>query len=131
MPLFSAWLHDPALSLGEFVFALWFLATVIHWSWPQKAWSPSQAIFVLAAGALLFLGILGELQALIYLALVCLLCVPARVVALRILFACSSILWMPLWAWSMGPYLGSSLGVVSFGLALWLAVFSVAKRCFL
>lgn len=130
-PLFAAWTHDPSLRQGEYVFTLWLFAAVVHWSWPEAVWPWRRTIFLVAAGVMLFLGILGELQALIYFALACLLCLPVRPFIPRVLLAVSSVLWMPVWAWSMGPHLGASIEGVSLGLALCLACFSLLARCFI
>ena len=127
-PIVAAWMHDPSLRLGAFVFLLWMIAVAVHWQFPMDAWPwhrMGNAAF--AAGALV-LGILGELQALVYLGCAFLLALPVEKGLLRVSLGFAGVLWMPLWAWSAGPYLGSALNLVSLGLAVILLLVSLVLR---
>ncbi|GAA5482976.1 hypothetical protein [Haloferula sargassicola] len=114
-PLFMAWLHDPTMRGSGWVFLLWLPAVASLWRWPAKMpWA-----WILGAFALLFLGILGEMQALIYGGLSLLLCLPVPKLGARLGFAATSAAWMPLWYWALRPLAGPSI-------ALWTLVGSAA-----
>ncbi|MGB0744282.1 MAG: hypothetical protein ACPGSB_07125 [Opitutales bacterium] len=130
IPLFSAWSHDPSLQFGEYIFGLWLLSGLALWRWPRGSWPWHQSSYVILAALCLFFGIVGELQALIYMALALLLSLPIRHLLLRGLFTLTGTLWMPVWAWAAGPFFGGKIAIVSLVLALILPLVSVSARIF-
>lgn len=130
-PILHGWLHDPTLRLAGIAFVLWLLATVLQWRRLPEQWSMSRTVWVMLASALLCLGIVGELQAFIYIASALLLVVPIASSWLkRIGFMLTSCVWMPALAWLLFPLLGASLAWLTLLVAALLLAYSL-KETFL
>jgi hypothetical protein len=130
-PILHGWFHDPTLRFAGIAFVLWLLATVLQWRRLPEQWPISRTLWVVLASALLCLGIIGELQAFIYLAAALLLVVPlAGSWPQRLAFMLSSCVWMPALAWLLSPLLGASLPWLTLLVAAALFVYSL-KQTFL
>ena len=116
-PLLAAWSDDPSLKFGVYAFLIWLISVIVRWRFPLDPWPTSRILYAVLAAGLLFLGILGELQAMVYLAFALLLSLPIAQSVNRMIAGCIGMLWTPLWSWSMGPFLGTSINAVSLGLA--------------
>lgn len=127
-PLLAAWSDDPSLKFGVYAFPIWLISVVVHWRFPLASWPTGRTLHAVLAAGMLFLGILGELQAMVYLALALLLSLPITQSVNRIIASCIGILWTPFWSWSMGPFLGTSINTVSLGLAVVFFFYSVIIR---
>lgn len=123
VPLFKAWLHDPTMRLGAPTFILWCAAVILQWQKSPISLRPSTL-----ASIALSLGILGEMQALIYLALALLICQPIPHPLTRLGLTAAGLLWMPAWYWILRPYVGTTLSPLSLGLAAGLCLLSIALR---
>lgn len=127
-PILHGWLHDPTLRFAGVAFVLWLLATVLQWRRLPEQWSMSRTLWVMLASALLCLGIVGELQAFIYLATALLLLVPvAGSSPKRLAFLLVSCVWMPALAWLLFPLVGPSLTWLTLLIALLLLVYSLKE----
>lgn len=128
-PLFAAWSQDPSLKFGVYTFPIWLVSVVIHWRFPLNSWSTGRALYAAFASGVLFLGILGELQAMVYLAFALWFSLPIAQPINRWVSSCMGmLLWTPFWSWSARPFLGSSLNVVSLGLAVAFFFYSIIFR---
>lgn len=128
LPLLAAWSDDPSLKFGVYAFPIWLISVMVHWRFPLDPWPTSRILYVVLAAGMLFLGILGELQAMVYLAFALLLSLPIAQSVNRMIAGCIGMLWTPLWSWSMGPFLGTSINTVSLGLAGAFFFYSIAIR---
>jgi hypothetical protein len=127
-PIAHAWLHDPSLRWAGAAFVLWLSATLLQWRRLPVLWSMSRIIWVMLAGVLLCLGIIGELQALIYLASAFLLVVPiVGPWRKRIGFMLSACVWMPGLAWLLFPLFGASLDWLTLLVASVLLIYSLKE----
>ncbi|MDQ8193802.1 hypothetical protein QEH59_05170 [Coraliomargarita sp. SDUM461004] len=129
-PIISGWLHDPSLRWAGIAFIVWLVATLLQWRRLPQTWSTARVLWVLLASALLCLGIMGELQAFIYLASALLLALPvAGLWRKRICFTLTSCVWMPGWAWVFTPILGIWLTYVTLLVPIALLVYSLKVTC--
>ena len=128
LPLLAAWSDDPSLKFGVYAFPIWLVSVMVHWRFPLDPWPIGRTLYAVLAAGLLFLGILGELQAMVYLAFALLLSLPITQSVNRMIAGCIGMLWTPLWSWSMGPFLGTSINAVSLGLAGAFFFYSITIR---
>ncbi|MFT4900753.1 MAG: hypothetical protein ACI81V_000019 [Lentimonas sp.] len=124
-PLQSGWAHDPAMRYGALCFVLWLVAVVVHYRALPANWSYVRVAYFISGLLCLSLGIVGELQALIYLAFVAIFTIPVGTLWRRLFVSFAAISWMPLWGWLMGPYLGDYTALSSLALALMTCILSL------
>jgi hypothetical protein len=124
-PLVSGWQDDPSLRFGLVSFFLWLAAVIAHWSLHSVELTIGQGGFLVAASMMLFGGIVGELQALVYLALAGYLCLPVRAWYGRICLVLASVFWMPAWAWLVSPVFKSQTAICSLVLAIIVLIISM------
>jgi len=122
-PLCLAWKNDPQLRLGGVIFAFWIFAIIPYWRIDMN-WSKDRLFFFVIASVSLFLGILGELQILIYLALAMLLVIPVFLVVWRVIFSFFAVLWTPLWSWFCLSVFDKSISCISLAIAVLLVISS-------
>ena len=126
-PIIDGWLHDPSLSFAFTTFLLWLLATVLQWRRFPAVWSISKLTLAVLATALLCLGIVGELQAFIYMATVILFSLPiAGSVLKKLCFILLACLWMPALTWLLLPYLGYMLQWIALFITVLLLIYSLS-----
>ncbi|CAA6678261.1 MULTISPECIES: hypothetical protein [unclassified Lentimonas] len=130
-PIWHAWFHDPTLRFAFASFLLWLLATLLQWRRFPMIWPWPKTLLVVLASGLLFLGIAGELQAFIYLAVGILFVLPIHGALFKCLcFILLSSLWMPALAWLLFPYMGSFLPWSTLLIAILLLIYSLTEHFF-
>lgn len=130
LPLLDAWRHDPSMRYGALCFLFWLPAVLLHYRRLPMEWSFLRIITLWASSVCLILGILGELQALVYFAFVGFFTLPVWAPGRRLFLCAGALLWMPIWVWLAGPYLGTSIAVTSLALALPVLVTSIILAVF-
>jgi len=130
-PILHAWFHDPTLRFALGAFLLWVMATILQWRQFPTTWPRSKTLLVVSASGLLCLGIVGELQAFIYLAGAILFALPIHGALVKCLcFILLSCVWMPGLAWLLFPYLGGILSWLTILIATLLLAYSLAEKLF-
>jgi hypothetical protein len=127
-PIINSWLNDPSNRYGAYGFGLWFLASVIHWKPFPLDWSFSLTVWIVFGSFCLFLGIIGEFMALIYIGTSCIFLAPIRSLIGRGALLLCAVLWMPVWVWLLSTYFGPNLAVISLVLALIVTLLSLKVR---
>ena len=120
-----AWQHDPSLRFGALSFLSWLPAVLVHYRRLPAEWSTLRVLTLAAAGLCLILGIVGELQVLVYFAFVGFFTLPVWAPWRRLMLCAGALLWMPIWVWLVGPYLGTQTAWLSLVLALGLSATSI------
>ncbi|MGZ0709547.1 hypothetical protein ACWPKO_14555 [Coraliomargarita sp. W4R53] len=130
-PILHAWFHDPTLRFALAAFVMWLLATLLQWQRFPEIWPRVKMFLVILASGLLCLGIVGELQAFIYLAGAILCALPIAGGLIKCFcFILLSCVWMPAWAWLLFPHLGGLLSWLSLLIATLLLVYSLSDKFF-
>jgi hypothetical protein len=126
-PIVDGWLHDPSLRMGLPCFVLWVLAVVIQWRGLPDAWPSKRILWMVMASLMLCLGVVGELQALIYLAVAILLVLPIESHGFkRPSFIGLAGIWMPVSAWLFFPLLGNHLALIKLLIGTFLLGYSLS-----
>jgi hypothetical protein len=112
----SAWAHDPALQTAPWIFLAWVVAWIAAW---RASPTGTCRIFPTSLGGLsLALGILGDLQAAIYLGFVGLLLMPIHSWCRSVLLVIAALTWMPAWSWAFADPIGPGLPWFNLGIGL-------------
>ncbi|WPJ96819.1 hypothetical protein SH580_03755 [Coraliomargarita algicola] len=128
-PILRGWLYDPSLRFALVSFLLWLSAVLLQWKRLPPIWLPSKTSLVTLASLLLCLGIVGELQAFIYIAVAILFSLPIGGSLFMVIVAIlSSSLWMPALAWLLYPMLGDWLPWLTLLIAAILFISSLIAR---
>lgn len=123
--LIGGWRDDPALRFAPWIFGLWLAAVGVHGARGFRHSGRLGTLLAGVGGALLVLGILGELRALVYLALALLLLVPVGRLRATVLLGLACLCWMPIWYWGARTLIGHDLAVPTFATALAVSLVSL------
>lgn len=124
--ILESWLHDPRARFSGWAFLLWLGACGGRWRNAPPPWPPSTLVLAIGSGMAGALGILGELNALLYLGFAGWALCPIRSFPARLFGAVGALFWMPVFPWLVSEPLGAatpwvSAGVVAlFSGALWI-----------
>ena len=129
--ILESWFHDPRARFSVLGFLFWAVGCGFRWRPLRTPWTRSTIGLAACSGVSAALGILGELNALIYFGFAGWYLCPVASPGSRILGALAAPLWMPVFPWLVSERLGAAtpwvslIGLGTVGAAI--AIFPLSK----
>ena len=111
--ILESWFHDPRARFSAVGFLFWAVGCGFRWRPLRTPWTRFTIGLAACSGVSAALGILGELNALIYLGFAGWYLCPVASPWRRILGAVAAPLWMPVFPWLVSERLGAATPWVS------------------